>query len=111
MLQRFSLLHVNAVEAVLCAAAGFCVGHAKDVVSFNALVAAAVAWDGIAQVRTSLLGVDAVEGAGSVIVRLLASGLLLGPACFHEAGLVVGDVIVAQRNAVELVNLRRRNWL
>lgn len=51
-LKGISLLFVDAIQTVLSTAAGFCVGHAENVIGLDALVDTAVAWDWVSKLVT-----------------------------------------------------------
>ena len=70
-LQSLALLLLDAAETVLCSLAGFGVGHAEHVVSFNSTVHTGVAGDGLSKHKALRFVLDAVEGSDGLITGLI----------------------------------------
>lgn len=110
LLQGLTLFNLNPLQALLCAAAGFGVGHAEHVIGFHTLVHTRVAWDRVTEGDAAFLFIDAVEGVGRVFCGLVMLIVLLRCCVSNEARLSVINLI-GTSDAIELINRRGRNWL
>jgi hypothetical protein len=114
LLEGFALLHLDALQTILCSAAGFRVGHTEHVVGFHALVGATVAWNWLAEVETAPCWVDAVESCCCILGALLswafASALRIIE-LIESSHRLLNVLVVFSLHSVEFVDLALRDWL
>lgn len=108
-----TLFCIDSCLALLCASSRLGIGHTEDVVSLNASVEPAVAWDGSAKLLSLSWGVvNTVEDLECIFVGLLISGSLLGVSKIYGLGL--GCLLLNALwgfNSVEFINCGRRDGL